>query len=248
MEGIIDLHVHILPGVDDGAADWDEARWMLRCAYGQGIRTVIATPHYSHRQDVGRLRKLAGQLDEEAKKIASDFTVYLGQEILYFDSMVERLKEGHALTMAGSRHVLVEFMPEVSYKKLYQAVRTVLMSGYYPIIAHVERYQALRDDRQMMELAETGCQMQMNYRSLQGGIFDKNAKWCRRQVREGRIAFLGTDAHHRNYRTPEIEKSLHWLNGHVGEEELARITRENALGVIRQGIRHTESGQDTHMK
>lgn len=236
MSGIVDIHVHILPGVDDGAADWDEARWMLQCAYEQGIRSLIATPHYSRRQDVERLRQLAGRLDDEAKRIDPDFQIYLGQEILYFDSLVERLKEGHALTMAGSRHVLVEFMPEVPYKKLYQAVRTVLMAGYYPIIAHVERYRALREEGQMEELAETGCRMQMNYRSLQGGIFDQNARWCRRQVQAGRIAFLGTDAHHRDHRTPEIAKSLQWLESHVGEEELGEMTRGNALGVIRQGI------------
>lgn len=236
MSGIVDIHVHILPGVDDGATDWDEARWMLQCAYEQGIRSLIATPHYSRRQDVERLRQLAGRLDDEAKRIDPDFQIYLGQEILYFDSLVERLKEGHALTMAGSRHVLVEFMPEVPYKKLYQAVRTVLMAGYYPIIAHVERYRALREEGQMEELAETGCRMQMNYRSLQGGIFDQHARWCRRQVQAGRIAFLGTDAHHRDHRTPEIAKSLQWLESHVGEEELGEMTRGNALGVIRQGM------------
>lgn len=236
MNGIVDIHAHILPGVDDGAADWEEARWMLQCAYKQGINTVIATPHYTHRQDVGRLRKLAGQLDEEAKKIAPDFAVFLGQEILYFDSMVERLKEGQALTMAGSRYVLVEFMPELSYKKLYQAVRTVLMAGYYPVLAHIERYRALRDEGQMEELAETGCHMQMNYRSLQGGLFDRDARWCRKQVLDGRIQFLGTDMHHKEYRTPEIGKSLEWLEGHIEEGPLGFILQKNAFKILDSGI------------
>lgn len=234
VEGIIDVHAHILPGVDDGAADWDEARRMLQCAYGQGVRTVIATPHYSHRQDVGRLRRLAGQLDEEAKKIAPEFDVLLGQEILYFDSMTERLKEGHALTMAGSRYVLVEFMPEIPYQKLYQAVRTVLMSGYYPIVAHVERYRVLRDERHMEELAGTGCQMQMNYRSLQGNVFDRDARWCRRQVQEGRIQLLGTDMHHMDHRTPEISKSLDWLKFHIEEEQFRRMICGYALRITGQ--------------
>ena len=235
MKRMIDIHAHILPGVDDGAADWEEARWMLRCAYDQGIRTVIATPHYSHRQDVGRLRELAGQMDEEAKKIAPDLDIYLGQEILYFDSVVERLKEGHALTMAGSRHVLVEFMPEVSYKKLYQAVRALLMSGYYPVIAHVERYRVLREHGQMEELAETGCYMQMNYRSLQGNLLDRNVRWCRKQVTDGRIQFLGTDMHHKDYRSPEIGKSLGWLQSHVEEQQLNSMLGEKAFEIMKTG-------------
>ena len=235
MEGIIDVHAHLLPGVDDGASDWEEAIWMLKCAYRQGIRAVIATPHYSHRQDVERLRLKARRLAGEAGKIAPDLNVYLGQEILYFDSIVERLKEGHALTLADSRYVLVEFMPQTSYGKLYQGIRKIMMAGYYPVIAHVERYDALRDEGQMEELAGTGCMMQMNYRSLQGGVFDRNARWCRRQVSEGRIGLLGTDAHHRDYRTPEIGGSLRWLESHAGNQ-LSALTREHALDILRQGM------------
>lgn len=235
MDGIVDIHAHILPGVDDGAADWDETRWMLRCAYEQGIRAVVATPHYSQRQDIGRLRALAGQAEEEAGKIARDLHVYLGQEILYFDSMVDRLKEGHALTMAGSRHVLVEFAPQLPYKKLYQASRKILLAGYYPIIAHVERYMALRDERLIDELSDIGCRLQMNYASLQGGMLDRSARWCRRQARDGMIDFLGTDAHHRDRRTPEINRSLKWLKGHVAGPMLDGMARGNALSIIHHG-------------
>lgn len=230
--GIVDIHSHILPGVDDGAENWDETRWMLCCAYEQGIRAVIATPHYSRRQEVARLRELADQADQEAGKIAPDFHVYLGQEILYFDSMVEGLKEGHVLTMAGSRHVLIEFLPEAPYKKIYQAVRKVLLAGYYPVIAHVERYAALRDEGQMAELAGTGCLMQMNYRSLQRNGFDRNVRWCRSQVQDGRIDFLGTDAHHRDFRTPEIEKSLRWMKRHVDVEKLSQMTEKHAREML----------------
>lgn len=240
MEGIIDIHAHFLPGMDDGAADWEEARWMLNCAYQQGIRSIIATPHYSHQQEIARIKEVAAQADEEAKKISRDFSIYLGQEILYFDSMVECLKEGHALTMAKSRCVLVEFMPEVPYKKLYQAVRSLLMSRYYPIIAHVERYSALRDTGQMEELSETGCLMQMNYRSLQGGMFDREARWCRKQVLDGRIHFLGTDMHHKDYRTPEVSKSLNWLEAHVDERQAASMVRGNAFKILISG----ESAED----
>ena len=235
MEGMIDVHAHLLPGVDDGASDWEETHWMLNCAYEQGIRAVIATPHYSHRQEPGRLRRKAERLAEEAKKIAPDFKVYLGQEILYFESMIERLQEGHALTIAGSRYVLVEFMPQTPYTKIYQGVRKIMLAGYHPVIAHVERYDALREQEQMEELAQTGCMMQMNYRSLQGSIFDRNVRWCRRQVLEGRIGLLGTDAHHRDFRTPEISGSLRWLESHAGSQ-LAAMTRNHALEILAQGM------------
>lgn len=235
MEGIIDVHAHILPGVDDGPSDWEEAVWMLKCSYEQGIRTIIVTPHYSRKQDPERLRKKAKDLAKEAACINSDFRILLGQEIMYFDSIVERLQEGHALTLAESRHVLVEFLPNTSYKKIYQGVRKIMMAGYYPVIAHVERYETLRDEENMEELAETGCMMQMNYRSLQGTILNRNVRWCRRQVLDGRISLFGTDAHHRDFRTPEIAGSLHWLQAHMGES-LSPMIRDHALGIINQGI------------
>lgn len=229
---IIDTHAHILPGVDDGAGDWEEARWMLACAYRQGIHTIIATPHYSHRQDVGRLRQLAGQLDMEAKRIAPDFQIFLGQEILYFDSLVERLQEGHALTMAGSRYVLVEFMPDISFGKLYRAVRRLLVAGYHPILAHVERYSAMRDEEQMQELAKAGCYLQMNYQSIQGRLPDRSVRWCRRQIRERRIHLLATDMHRRNHRTPEISKSIRWLEDNVDESRISYMVEKNARQIL----------------
>lgn len=238
MKGIIDVHAHLLPGADDGASDWEEAGWMLNCAYEQGIRAVIATPHYSHGQETDRLRRKARRLAGEAGKIAPDFKVYLGQEILYFDSMVERLKEGHALTLAGSRYVLVEFMPRAPYGRIYQGIRKLMLAGYHPVVAHVERYDALRVDGQIEELAGTGCMMQMNYKSLLGGIFDRNARWCRRQVLEGRVGLLGTDAHHRDHRTPEIAASLRWLESHAGGR-LAAMTRDHAWDIIGQGMKET---------
>lgn len=232
MERIIDVHAHILPGVDDGAADWEEARWMLACAYKQGIRTIIATPHYSRRQETGRLRELARQLDAEAKQIAPDFKILLGQEILYFDSIVEALAEGQALTMADSRYVLVEFMPDSSFHKIFQAVRRLLVSGYHPIIAHVERYGAMRDEAHMQELIRAGCYLQMNYRSLQGQILDRDTRWCRRQVLERRIHMLATDMHNKNARTPEIAKSLRWLSDHIDESQLTYMMEKNAGRIL----------------
>lgn len=223
MERIIDIHAHILPGIDDGAADRAESMKLLHMAYDQGIRTIIATPHYSRRQHTDEIRTAAAWLQEEACKLAPDFKIYLGQEILYFDSVVENLKAGHALTMAGSSYVLVEFMPDTKYRILYQAVRKLFQNGYHPIIAHMERYDALRIEENLQELMETGCYLQMNYKSLTGNLWDKNARWCRKQIQADRIHCLGTDMHGIEHRTPEITKALEWLNHHVDSDRREKL-------------------------
>lgn len=80
MTGIIDVHTHILPGIDDGARDWDESRRMLETAYSQGIRHIVATPHYSRRGLRPEIYELSARLTEEAKKIAPDLRPVLGRK------------------------------------------------------------------------------------------------------------------------------------------------------------------------
>ena len=168
MTGIIDVHTHILPGIDDGARDWDESRRMLETAYSQGIRHIVATPHYSRRGLRPEIYELSARLTEEAKKIAPDFKTGLGQETYYHEGLVENLKQGQALTLEGTRCVLVEFDPQEAYHSLYQAVRKMTMARYIPVIAHVERYFCLREGKNLEELVQCGCRLQMNYSSLDG--------------------------------------------------------------------------------
>jgi Capsular polysaccharide biosynthesis protein len=229
---ITDIHSHLLPGIDDGAADWDETRQMLQLAYEQGIHTIIATPHFSRRHETGHLRELAGRLAAEARKIAPDYRIYLGQELMYFDSLVEFLERGDALTLADTRYVLVEFRPDVTYKNLYQWIRKLLMAGYHPVIAHVERYLSLRKDDRLRELIQAGCYLQMNYSSLNGAFFHPDIRWCRNQLRNNLIHFMATDMHHINYRAPVIRKSLQWMERSLEAEQVALLTGKHAKRLL----------------
>ena len=143
---LIDIHAHILPGVDDGSRGMEESETMLSMAYRQGIRRIIATPHYSRRRGSGGLAELADRLNARAQAIYGDFEILPGHETYYYEGLAEALKSGQALTLAGSRYVLVEFDPGVSYRQLYQGVRKLIMARYVPVLAHVERYLCLRDE------------------------------------------------------------------------------------------------------
>lgn len=228
---IIDIHAHVLPGVDDGARDMDEALKMLDMAATQGIMTVIATPHGSRRRAVDKLEELTDQLQQKMREKYPGFCVYPGQENFYHDELTERLHRREAYTMAYSRYVLVEFSPQVGYGQLFQGIRKLVVSGYIPILAHVERYGCLRQ-RGLEELREAGCCMQLNYGSLKGKMFDAEVRWCRRQVQEGKIHLLGTDMHRMDYRPPEIAGALKWLKGHISCEQFRRMTYENPRCLI----------------
>lgn len=233
---MIDVHAHILPGVDDGARDFAETSRLLRFSISQGFGAVIATPHGSRGNGGAGIEKLAELTElarQEIQKEHPDFELYLGQETRYHEELPQKLREGKACTMAGSRYVLVEFETGDGYSRLLGGIRALSLAGFLPVLAHVERYGCLRQDERLEGLAEMGCVFQMNYGSLQGSWLSPRVRWCRRQVCEGRIQLLGTDMHRTDYRPPDTAKAMHWLEKNVREELVEAMTRKNALHMIR---------------
>ncbi len=233
ISGIIDIHAHVLPGVDDGSRTMEESVELLHMAYDQGVRSVIATPHYSRRGRNEGYEPLAEELQALMREDYPDFNVYVGQETHYHEDLAQRLKDGKGRTMAGSRYVLVEFDTSSPYMTLQRGMRQVADMGYIPIIAHIERIACLREKGRVNELISCGCKMQMNYESLDGRFFDSEVRWCREQVKEGRIHFLGSDMHRLDFRPPNITGAINWLQKTLDDSEFDRLTRRNPLRIIR---------------
>ena len=135
--GVVDIHTHVLPGIDDGAEKMALSYRMLRRSYKQGVRKVIATPHYvayHWRTKPQQIQELMEKLAARVRKAMPDLELYRGQEIQYFEGMVEMLREGKLLTLAGSRYVLTEFLPTSSWSQIERAVRELTMAGYLPVL------------------------------------------------------------------------------------------------------------------
>jgi len=145
-ERYIDIHSHILPGIDDGSKSMEETIRMLHIAAEEKITTIIATPHYEAGGDnpsVEYLKDVLNQVQQEAYKVNKDFRLFLGNELYYSESIVEDLKSGKALTLAGSRYVLVEFSYTVDFRTMYRGINNIIYNGYIPILAHAERYYCI---------------------------------------------------------------------------------------------------------
>lgn len=232
-----DIHTHILPGVDDGAPDIGTAMEMLAISYGENVRRLFLTPHYIRGGNQYRpeeLDQIFAELSAKAKPEFPDLELYLGNEILYTAGISDDLRDGKIHTMDGSRYVLVEFMVGISYKELYEAMKEITRVRYWPIIAHVERYRCLmKKPERIQELAQMGIYFQLNAEGLLGGMFDEDARWRRKLVKEQYISFLGSDAHNTEQRAPYMKDAVRWVRSKsVSGRYADGLTTENALAII----------------
>ena len=234
--GIIDVHAHVLPGVDDGSRSMGESLRLLKQAAEQGICGVVATPHYSRHKNPSVYREKIEELKTLVQEAIPGFELWLGQETYYHDELLASLRSGQAITYENGRYVLIEFSPDVAYSRMFQGLRNISASGFTPVVAHVERYACLRQ-KGMEELKAIGCLLQMNYDSLKGLPIHSEVRWCRTQIRKKRIDLLGTDMHRMSYRPPEIEEAVKWLERSVSPEYLKQLTWSNPRRLIGQESR-----------
>lgn len=234
--GFIDIHAHILPGVDDGSRSMEETLRMVQTAYEQGIRTIIATPHYVPGGDNLPVEKLKGfqkQVQAEIVGLYPDMKLLLGNEIYYSGSAIELLRSKEALTLADSRYVLVEFSTRESYDLIYRGMGELIRAGYWPVLAHVERYRCLiKHEYRISDLIELGCYIQMNGDSVLGGILDSEAIYNRKLVRQGFVHFIGSDCHDDRIRIPCMKSAEKTLQKKCDEGSLKKLFYENPFKVL----------------
>lgn len=239
--GVVDIHTHILPGLDDGAPDISVTEQMLQLSCRQGVRAVIATPHYVQYHWRTTPEDVKSSMEKMVKRVILEkynLHIYSGQEIQYFDDMVTMLQEGKLLTLAGSRYVLTEFLPSSPWSQIQGAVRKLTLAGYYPVLAHIERYQCLRRWERLDVLQREGAYLQMNY----GSLIDRthwwdfqgraDRRWCRRTLLAGYISFLGTDMHDVRHRPPNSEQALAWIRKKGGDALARRLSMENPEKIV----------------
>lgn len=229
----MDIHTHILPQIDDGSASMEETFKMLDIAYQQGIRVLIATPHYGkwnpHYKKENALEiywQVRGKMEQRYK----DMRLFMGNEFYYVPGIVEELKKGRASTLGETDYVLVEFSVEADYEEIYRGTREFITAGYRPILAHIERYKNLGKDLEAVrELTENGVYIQVNARSFLGGRLDRRTSWCLKLFESDLIHFIASDCHDCGARAPVMEEAVEKLLSLGSPEAVERIVKTNVL-------------------
>jgi protein-tyrosine phosphatase len=205
-EPFADIHCHLLPAVDDGAANWAEMLAMAQLAVSEGFRSIVCTPH-----------QLAGFVHvpaETIRKKAAEATAFLsdqhvalsirpGAEIRIGPETVERMAAGHTLSLGEhDRHVLIE-LPFELYLPCDDLLAELNARRIVPIMAHPERNHALRAaPRQVAELVRAGWLMQLTGGSITGAFGPEIQQFAEQLLTEGLVHFISTDAHGPRVRPP----------------------------------------------
>jgi len=209
---MIDLHSHILPGLDDGARSFEEAISMAGIAVAEGIHDMVATPHYTGEEMTeafySRVLQQRDQLDGLLKEAHIDLKIYIGAEAWISPFLISK-GDVHSLCLNGSRYLLVELpmmdMPQYTEAVIYQ----LQLKGIVPVIAHPERNQAIiRDPNLLGRLIDLGAIAQANTGSILGKFGLAVQKCARILLEHDMIHALGTDAHSDRTRSPRWKECL----------------------------------------
>ena len=211
-ETFIDTHCHLLPGLDDGAATWDDALAMARLAVADGISTAIVTPHQlgTNRQLEGpAIRAKTAHLQEFLNQNNVPLAVAPGAEVRIEPDLIEKVRQGEVLTLADrGRYVLLELPHEV-YLPLDDMLENLRRCGLTGILAHVERnHGVLAQPSVIGPLVEAGCLIQVTAGSITGNFGPVVQKLACRLIEQGHAHFVATDAHGAKRRRPQMRRAF----------------------------------------
>lgn len=235
---MIDVHSHILPGLDDGSSDMEESLAMAELAVRGGTRHLVATPHANQE---GRFENYAGarlvqsvrQLRQELIEADIPLTMSLGMEIFASDDLYEKIREKRLIGLNGSQYYLVEFSFDEDPVYIVHCLQMIFRAEGVPLMAHPERYYCVQDEpRLIYEWIQLGCLAQINKGSLFGRFGPGAQRTAEALLYNGLVTCIGSDAHSAYQRTPYMRDAEDYLTRNLGRDIMRLITEENPYRIL----------------
>ncbi len=239
---MIDIHTHILPGIDDGAETFEEAYRMAEMAVRSGVTALVATPHSNHEigfvnYESDRLEKVFLELKRILGKEKMPLQVYRGMEIWASEDMVQKIEHRKLVTLNNSRYVLVEFDYGEEHWWIDGMVQELLDAGLVPVIAHPERYYCVQENPNFLyEWRMRGTLAQMNKGSVLGKLGTAAACAARILLRHNMYSCIASDAHHSWIRTTDMVELERYLQHHYSSRYRDMLLYENPLCMIQNRV------------
>lgn len=220
---MLDLHNHLLPGVDDGPATMEESVEMAIMSYEDGTRTIVATPHnrdVNERSSISYVKYLIEQLNQKIHAQSIPLTIILGMENHLEIDTAEQVDNGCALPIEGTKYILIElpfeFYPFYTDDVLFK----LQLNGFRPIVVHPERNLAIQEEPELLaNLIEKGALSQVTAGSIDGTLGRRHQMAARSLLRQNMVHIIASDGHtSRGIRKPILSSAVLAASKIVGDD------------------------------
>lgn len=234
--GFLDIHAHILPGVDDGAEDIETSCTLLEMLKAQGVSDVIATPHfYSTREDDANFFNRVNAAFDDLQSVVYGKglpRVHLGCELYYF-SGIRNSVSLRKFVLQNTKYLLLELPYDEPITNLVIADIEGIYDnfGMIPILAHIERYSYLHGYKKLLKLIEKGAALaHVNAHAL---LISQRGKISEKLIKDGYASFLASDTHSSDVRPPKLDEAFDHISRRLGEEYSETLKR-NSTELLRE--------------
>jgi protein-tyrosine phosphatase len=228
---VIDIHCHILPGIDDGPSDIQESIQMAEIAARDGITKIVATPHIKNiLHPMSSIRDMIARLNKKLSELNISVEILQGADV---HAMLDiSLLKGY--TINNTQYILVEFPHTHLPNSMKEVLFKMMVQGYCPIITHPERnVSVLRDPRVLFELINGGVLAQITADSIIG-TFGIDIQECSRYLlKKNMVRFIATDAHSSQHRKPVLSQGLKAAGKIIGKEKALKLVTSNPEAVVK---------------
>jgi len=233
---MFDLHCHILPGLDDGAADLSVSIEMAKAFVADGVKVAACTPHILpglYQNSGPQIREATAELQQVLDRESIPLKLVTGADNHITPSFVAELRSGHLLSLADTRYVLVEPPHHVAPPRLEDLFFSLLVAGFVPVLTHPERLTWIEAHYQTVQrLAQAGVWMQLTAGSLSGAFGRRPQYWGERMLDQGLVHLLATDAHDTTRRPPNLSVGREYAAKRVGDSEAEHLVVTRPWGVL----------------
>lgn len=228
---MVDIHCHLLNGVDDGAENLEDSIKSLKTAQKAGFTDIILTPHYIegyYDNTLDVIKEKIENLRNEARRVGLYINIYHGNEIYMCDNIEDLLINKTVASLAYSRFVLFELPMDVKSINANATISKLRQRGFVPIVAHPERYSYVQEDYKELEhIIRAGAMVQCNYGSIIGQYGIKAQKAVIYFLKNYMVDMLGSDTHRKGYVYEKMPIILKKLKKYISEEEIQEITQKS---------------------
>ena len=229
---MIDIHSHLLFGIDDGSRSIEESIYIINKLSKIGYTDIILTPHFINGSSYMSLRENNLELLKKLKvgliKYKVPVNLYLGNEIYIDSEIIDLLKKGIISSLNNSKYLLIELPMSGENEIYYDVFLDLINMGYKVILAHPERYISFQKDfNKVYELKELGVLFQCNVGSILGDYGSNAKKTIKRLLKEHLISFMGTDIHHNKKDYMFVENAKKKFRKYLTDKEIEDIFENN---------------------